>query len=131
MQGQLFTHYFLTDGIRTTPEWKASVDDPQGFDSFRQGVSNAFDSIAGYSGPNEATTEQQLVRPVLELLGWTAYLPQQGFPGNEDIPDHLLFPDEWKKTRAATSNKPGDRFVDALLIEESKRYGLPLDSREK
>ena len=28
VQGQLFTHYFLTDGIRTTPEWKASVDVP-------------------------------------------------------------------------------------------------------
>ena len=26
MTGQLFTHYFLTDGIKTTPEWQASVE---------------------------------------------------------------------------------------------------------
>ena len=130
MQGQLFTHYFLTDGIRTTPEWKASVDAPKEFASFHKGVSEAFASFAGYSQPNEAVTEQGLVRPVLELLGWTAYLPQQGSAGNEDIPDHLLFEDEFAKARAASRKKPADRFQDALLIEESKRYGLSLAYRD-
>ena len=131
MQGQLFTHYFLTDGIRTTTEWKASVADAQEFASFRKGISEAFGSFAGYSDPNEAFTEQDLIRPILELLGWTAYMPQQGSARNEDIPDHLLFEDEWAKARAASRKKPADRFQDALLIEESKRYGLPLDYRDK
>ena len=130
MQGQLFTHYFLTDGIRTTTEWKASVDVPEEFASFRKGVSEAFASFAGYSDPNEAFTEQDLIRPILELLGWTAYMPQQGSARNEDIPDHLLFEDEWAKARAASRKKPADRFQDALLIEESKRYGLPLAYRD-
>ena len=130
MQGQLFTHYFLTDGIRTTTEWKASVDVPEEFASFRKGVSEAFALFAGYSDPNEAFTEQDLVRPILELLGWTAYMPQQGSARNEDIPDHLLFEDEWAKARAASRKKPADRFQDALLIEESKRYGLPLAYRD-
>ena len=127
MQGQLFTHYFLTDGIRTTPEWKSSVDAPQEFTSFREGVSGLFDSFSSYSDPNEATTEQDLIRPILELLGWTAYMPQQGSARNEDIPDYLLFEDEFAKARAATRKKPADRFQDALLIEESKRYGLSRD----
>ena len=131
MPGQLFTHYFLTDGIRTTPEWQASVAGPQEFDSFRKGMSELFTSFAGYNEPNEAVTEQELIRPVLELLGWTAYLPQQGSARNEDIPDHLLFEDEWAKARAASRNRPQDRYQDALLIEESKRYGLSLDSRDK
>ena len=131
MQGQLFTHYFLTDGIRTTTEWKAPVDVPEEFASFRKGVSEAFASFAGYSDPNEAFTEQDLIRPILELLGWTAYMPQQGSARNEDIPDHLLFEDEWAKARAASRKKPADRFQDALLIEESKRYGLPLGYRDK
>ena len=130
MQGQLFTHYFLTDGIRTTTEWKAPVDVPEEFASFRKGVSEAFASFAGYSDPNEAFTEQDLIRPILELLGWTAYMPQQGSARNEDIPDHLLFEDEWAKARAASRKKPADRFQDALLIEESKRYGLPLAYRD-
>ena len=29
MPGQLFTHYFLTDGIKATAEWKASVARPR------------------------------------------------------------------------------------------------------
>ena len=131
MPGQLFTHYFLTDGIRTTPEWRASVDAPQEFAAFRKGVSGLFDSFTGYNEPNEAVTEQELIRPVLELLGWTAYLPQQSSSGNEDIPDHLLFADEWAKARAASRKRPQDRYEDALIIEESKRYGLSLDSRDK
>ena len=131
MPGQLFTHYFLTDGIRTTPEWRASVAAPQDFTAFRKGICEAFDSFAGYSAPNEAVTEQDLIRPVLELLGWTAYLPQQSSSGNEDIPDHLLFADEWAKARAASRKRPQDRYEDALLVEESKRYGLSLDSRDK
>ena len=101
MPGQLFTHYFLTDGIRTTSEWRASVAGPQEFAAFRKGVSGLFDSFAGYNEPNEAVTEQVLIRPVLELLGWTEYLAQQAAAGNEDIPDHLLFADESAKMSAA------------------------------
>ncbi len=131
MQGQLFTHYFLTDGIRTTPEWKDSIEDQTEFESFRERISGLFDSFSSYSDPNEAVTEQDLIRPILELLGWTAYMPQQGSDRNEDIPDYLLFEDEFAKARAATRKKPADRFQDARLIEESKRYGLSLDYRDK
>ena len=46
--------YFLTDGIRTTAEWEAAAS-----------------TIA-------------VIRPELELSGWTDYLPQQGAAGNED-----------------------------------------------
>ena len=130
MPGQLFTHYFLTDGIRTTPEWRASVADPQDFAAFRKGICGLFDSFSGYNQPNEAVTEQDLIRPVLELLDWTAYLPQQGSARNEDIPDHLLFADDSAKMSAAGKGKPQDRYADALLVEESKRYGLPLDYRD-
>ena len=130
MPGQLFTHYFLTDGIRTTPEWRASVASPQEFASFRKGISGLLDLFSSYSDPNEAVTEQDLIRPVLELLGWTEYLAQQAAVGNEDIPDHLLFADESAKMSAAGKGKPQDRYADALLVEESKRYGLPLDYRD-
>ncbi len=94
MQGQLFTHYFLTDGIRTTPEWMTSIEDQKEFESFRKEISGLFDSFSSYSDPNEAVSEQDLIRPILELLGWTAYMPQQGSARNEDIPDHLMFGDE-------------------------------------
>ena len=130
MPGQLFTHYFLTDGIRSTPEWQGLLDEPAAFQSFEQAVTARFAAFDLYSEPNEAVTEQELIRPVLESLGWNDYLPQQGTARNEDIPDLLLFPGAEAKERAAARAAPSERFRDASAIEESKRFGLPLDSRD-
>ncbi|MCY3887851.1 MAG: hypothetical protein OXG19_09180 [Chloroflexi bacterium] len=130
MPGQLFTEYFLSDGIRATPEWRESVEQPQPFADFARAVVNRFNEFGGYADPNEAVTEQELIRPLLELLGWHDYLPQQGAARNEDIPDLLLFAGAEDKGRAAGRGHSQERFRDALLIEESKRFGLPLDNRD-
>ena len=130
MPGQLFTHYFLTDGIRETPEWKASEADREAFASFRVGVAGRYEALRRSRDPNEAVTEQDLIRPVLDLLGWRDYLPQQGAARNEDIPDHLLFADAASKAQAGARANSQDRYLDALAIEESKRFGLPLDNRD-
>ncbi len=149
MEGRLFTRYFLTDGIKATAEWQASVDRPASVDGpasvdrpasvdspdafavFRNGVAGAYQAFRNFSNPNEAVTEQELVRPVLELLGWADYLPQQGASRHEDIPDHLLFPDAEAKGRVASKSRSDERFRDALAVEESKRFGLPLDIRDR
>ncbi|MXY81658.1 MAG: restriction endonuclease, partial [Gemmatimonadetes bacterium] len=125
MTGQLFTHYFLTDGIKTTPEWQASVDQPEAFAAFRNGVARHHIALSRSRNPNEARTEEELIRPVLELLGWTEYVPQPSAAGHEDIPDHLLFADADSKARA------GNPFQYATVVEESKRFGLALDSRDR
>ena len=78
MAGNLFTDYFLTDGIKATPEWRTSVAAAAQFDAFRDGVRQRYDALTHSQDPNEAVTEQELIRPILELLGWTDYLPQQG-----------------------------------------------------
>ena len=130
MPGHLFTEYFLTEGIRATPEWRESVASADAFESFRDGVRERYGALSGSVDPNEAVTEQELIRPVLEILGWTDYLPQQGAARNEDIPDHLLFQDADSKARVAAKGRAEERFSDALIIEESKRFGLPLDARD-
>ena len=130
MPGQLFTQYFLTDGIRHTPEWRASVEEPQAFTAFADAAAKHFETFNRYDNPNESVTEQELIRPVLALLGWVHTLPQQGAARNEDIPDHLLFADAASKARAAGRSHSEDRYRDALLIEESKHLGLPLDTRD-
>ena len=130
MPGQLFTHYFLTDGIKATDEWKTSVAQPDTFARFSTGIADLFEKFARFKDPNEAVTEQDLICPVLELLGWIDYLPQQGTARNEDIPDYLLFTDANAKQRAA-EHKAEDRFRHATVVEESKRFGLSLDSRDK
>ena len=130
MPGHLFTEYFLTEGIRATPEWRESVASADAFESFRDGVRERYGALSGSVDPNEAVTEQELIRPVLEMLGWTDYLPQQGAARNEDIPDHLLFQDADSKARVAAKGRAEERFSDALVIEESKRFGLPFDARD-
>ncbi len=127
MPGQLFTHHFLTHGITETPEWRSS---DAAAVNFQGGLIEIFESFQGYRQPNEAVTEQELIRPVLELLGWADYLPQQGAARNEDIPDLLLFPDAGSKERAAARSSPQERYRDAVVVEESKRFGLPLDARD-
>ena len=92
MPSHLFTHYFLTDGIKATAEWRTSLSRSKTFAAFREGVARHYNALSRSADPNEAETEQELIRPVLELLGWADYLPQQGAARNEDIPDHLLSP---------------------------------------
>ncbi len=129
MQGQLFTEYFLTEGIRDTPEWRATADAATEFRAFLAEVRRRCDALAAAASPNESTTEQDLIRPMFDLLGWADYLPQQAAARNEDIPDHLLFADADAKDRANARPKPDDRYKDALVVQESKRFGLPLDAR--
>ena len=128
MKGQLFTHYFLTDGIRTTPEWEAAGST---LADFRLDLSHTYEGFTPVRQPNEAVTEQELIRPLFELLGWADYLPQQGVASNEDVPDHLLFSDAASKTRAAARGNAEDRYQDALIVQESKRFGLLLDQRDR
>ena len=130
MQGQLFTQYFLTDGIKSTADWDATFAHPDAFIRFRDGARRLFAAFDQFNSPNEATTEQELIRPLLELLGWADYLPQQGAARNEDIPDLLLFADADAKARAAARANPDDRFLDAAVVAESKRRGRALDARE-
>ena len=131
MPGQLFTHYFLTDGIKATAEWQASCAQPEAFAAFRDGVARRLDALSRSQEPNEAATEQDLIRPVLALLGWVDYLPQQSVAGNADIPDHLLFADADAKQQAAAERNAGARLGYAAVVAESKRFGLSLDSRER
>ncbi len=127
MAGQLFTRYFLSDGIKQTGEWGACVDDEGVLDALRDAVSGKFKDIGLFDGPNEAETEQELIRPVLEVLGWLDYLPQQSGSGGEDIPDNLLFADESSKNLAAAEADTARRFRYATVVQESKRLDAELD----
>ena len=131
MIGQLFTQYFLTEGITVTAEWEESCVEKQAFGAFKRSLSDILSKIITKSNPNESVTEQEVVRPILELLGWREYLPQQGADSNQIIPDHLLFADSEAKSRAMARANSTDAFQDALAIEESKRFGLPLDNRDQ
>ena len=128
MAGQLFTSYFLTEGIRTTPEWEAWTI-PEA--DLRVQLRQVYEGFRNYNQPNEAVTEDDLIIPILKILGWTDLLAQQGSGHNEDIPDYLLFADADAKARATARPNAEQRYKDALVVVENKRFGLHLDRRDK
>ena len=131
MAGQLFTRYFLSDGIKETEEWQDSAQNPDVLQKLRDAVANKLEKVDLFDRPpNEAETEQALILPVLEILGWRDYLPQQSVSGGEDVPDHLLFQDAAAKNRATGESSASGSFRHATVVQESKRHKLALDERE-
>ncbi len=126
MSGQLFTDYFLREGIRGTSEWRESE---AGLADFEKELRGLFRRFQSHFEPNEATTEQELIIPILRLLGWEHSLPQQSMAGGRDYPDLLLYDNEETRAAAAGRGNADDRFRDAVVVEESKRAGTNLDAR--
>ena len=127
-QGQLFADGFLCGSIAETEDWQ-SIDDGA-LESLRADLRALFDRFPADRAPNEPQTETDLIRPVLERLGWTASLWQQRLSarGRKHVPDGLLFADEAAKERANRLQEE-DRYRLGLAIVESKRWSRPLDRR--
>src|SRR5690606_11325572 len=94
--GALFTQDYLLDGITGTEAYR-SVD----AEKLRNALAKIFAAFPHSSGPNEATTENDLVWPLLAALGWTDNLTQQNLSekGRVDVPDGLLFIDAEAKSK--------------------------------
>jgi hypothetical protein len=131
MQGQLFTQDFLRRGIESTPPWQALGDVDVG--RFKAALAAIFAALPADSTINEAQTEQLIIHPVLQELGWAGdTLPQVNLSPRqrEDVPDHLLFADAAAKARALSEKKDDRRYKHGLAILEAKRWGRPLDRGE-
>ena len=129
LQGGLFTSNFLADAVQEMGEWQR-WDDASGLETELQNIFNAFPMD---QDPNESQTEDDLIWPILNCLGWTAHLRQQNLTpqGRDDVPDGLLFADDAGKARANGFAEEWRRYACGLAIVESKRWGLPLDRRSE
>ncbi|MDN5865093.1 MAG: Eco57I restriction-modification methylase domain-containing protein, partial [Gammaproteobacteria bacterium] len=127
MQGKLLTQNFLEEGIAATDAWR-NIDE-NAFTKFRGDARKALLSIRPSDTPNEAVTEAELIRPLLELLGWTDYLPQQtaSGKGRTEVPDYLLFADAESKAEAMEEPRDDRRYPHAIAVLEAKRWQRPLD----
>lgn len=78
--------------------------------------------------PNEAETERDLIEPVLRLLGWLDFLPQQtaAKKGRSDVPDYLLFASAASKTSAGPV-PASEKYKFGASILEAKAWELSLD----
>ena len=122
--GGLFTQDYLEEGITRSNAW-AAID----AGTFRERLKVILAGLPHDSQPNEATTENDLVWPVLEALGWTDYLTQQNLSerGRVDVPDGLLFIDANAKAKANDHAEEWRRYEFGAAVVESKRWGRALD----
>lgn len=128
-RGSLFSLDFLNEAIRNLPEWKAIDDDA--VIAFRDDLTSILSRFPTDKSPNESQTEDDLIWPVLQRLGWTASLRQQNLAakGRDDVPDGILFADDDAKARANAHAAQLKSYEFGLAIVESKRWGRPLDRR--
>ena len=122
MQGSLFSTYFLEEGIRETEDWnRLSLDEVQ---NFLVEISTCFHKIESLgSDPDEADTEDTVVRSILDLLGFS-YLRQKPISDRRlDVPDFVLFPGEEEKKEFRKRKDWGK----ALAILEAKRWNRNIE----
>ena len=88
--------------------------------------------LAVRKAPNEAQTEDDLVYPLLESMGWADRDVQANasVKARLDVPDALLYPSADAK-RVAGSLDEWKRFQHGACIVEAKRWSRPLDREEK
>ena len=126
-QGGLFSGDFLGAAITESDDWQAF--DEASLYALEAGLNDIFARFPAGGSPNESQTEDDLIWPVLGLLGWAEWLPQQNLSarGRENVPDGLLFADADSKARANGFPEEWKRYEFGLAIVESKRWLRALD----
>ena len=128
-QGSLFSGDLLADSIVQSDDWLAFDD--AALDDLEAAFQARFDRFPTGDSPNESQTEDDLIWPILDHLGWTASLRQQNLStrGRDDVPDGLLFADDAAKDQANGFAEEWKRYELGLAVVESKRWLRPLDRR--
>ncbi|MDE0406652.1 MAG: restriction endonuclease, partial [Alphaproteobacteria bacterium] len=125
--GALFARDFLENSVEGMPEWKA-LDEAE-LDGLAADLRAIFSGFPVSGAPNEAQTEDDLIWPVLERIGWTDHLRSQPLT-RRMTPDGLLFPDAAAKAQANKAHDPAARYGLGAALAELKRWQAPLDRRD-
>ena len=122
MSNTLFSQSFLEAGLQETDEYQQIG--PQTLSHFGQDLRRPYNALVNnYTNPNEAQTEQVLIRPVFEKLGWN-YLPQEPIPISGKVPDYMLFGSQEDQTAFLAG---GDVSIYPLAPAEAKAWEFNLD----
>ena len=74
-QGALFTRDWLKQGVTESPEWQnLEISEVE---QLYESAQHLLHEHSGHKKPTEAETEDQLIYPLLELLGWQHKSVQQ------------------------------------------------------
>ncbi|MER9924134.1 hypothetical protein NKJ84_14480 [Mesorhizobium sp. M0048] len=130
-RGSLFTSDFVESSIVDLHDWQALTG--HDLNAIRTTINGVFARFPTSQTPNEATTENDLIWPILRALGWEQFLTQQNLTasGRQDVPDALLFIDDAAKSRANARPEEWRRYEFGAALVESKRWLRPLDRRSE
>jgi hypothetical protein len=129
-QGTLFTEDFLNEGIRGTEAWRNLSADAVA--SFQKALQAIFGKIAELSRLNEPQTEERIIRPILQVLGWSGcYWVQERLEtkGRANVPDYLLFSSTEDFAKADRKKKAAERYPLAIAVADAKSWDSNLDRR--
>jgi hypothetical protein len=119
IRGELFTRYFLDDGIRGMDQYRCLA--AAEVTAFAAAIGERWAHLEQMPHPSEAETEAEFIFPILGLLGWEHVPQQEPGKGHRDIADALLFVDAETKARARPLPTV-DRFrLGAVVVENEAR----------
>jgi len=125
--GELFSPYFLAVGIEETPAWQALAGQEKRLRQVYAAFQEGMNYMRALVNPDEATTEDRLIRPFLEQLGYTYVRQKSVGQRRMDVPDFVLFNSE-EDARAFEQAETGKRpWTRAAALLEAKAWGRLLD----
>ena len=126
MNKSLFSQYYLDQRLADLPEW--SEDLRAEFDAVQTRWQRARQYGAAW---NEAQTEDEFVKPLLERLGWSYIVQAKANRGGQiSRPDYALFLGEAAKDAAYPFQGQDDPFYDRVtVVAEAKRWQRPLSQK--
>ena len=127
----LFADYFLTEKLPLEKRWlEASTDETSRavFDQVKALYEQKKSALPGF---NEAQTEDELIKPILDLLGFSFIVqtPAKGMTGRL-APDYALFPDDAAKDKGYEEVQQGN-YTNVLAVADAKYWDRPLDKQLK
>jgi hypothetical protein len=124
----LFSDHYLNVTLPARLDWKALAVEAR---PVIEEIASLLDSYT--ASENEAQLEEELMRPILRLLGHTFEVqPALANPDGTKFPDYVLY----KNADAVAANK-GKILTDELLngspfaVADAKYWGRPLDASLK
>ncbi|MYK91019.1 MAG: restriction endonuclease, partial [Synechococcus sp. SB0669_bin_8] len=126
-RGSLFAEDFLNGPLADCRAWQVLGEEELA--AVEVGLREILERFPQQHQPNEATTEDELIWPVLNCLGWRDVLRQQRLSsrGREDVPDGVLFANEAAKAKALQQEEEWRRYGHGVALVEAKRWGVGLD----
>ncbi len=124
----LFSDHFLQARLPQWEEWQVGEE----LSTFRQGLLSLYEQKKiKLPTLNEAQTEDEFIKPVLDLLGYAnSYMVQpHAKTGKQAIrPDYFLFPDEASKDEAYLKLKKKEKYYTKCIgIADAKYWERDLD----